>query len=119
MEMSEAILYAIDAPQLNDAAAAVDLVESAQGGSEAPTPRITAFFEYLLQVWPEDGSNGAIWYEDFTHNRPSGSILEMVFELDTFDEERLQHLRDIARQHGVHVFDPEGEVLYLADGSEA
>jgi hypothetical protein len=43
----------------------------------------------------------------------------MTFELNEFDEERLGQLRAIAEQHGVHVLDPEGEVLYLADGSEA
>ncbi|MCS3809782.1 hypothetical protein [Xanthomonas sp. 4461] len=117
--MSEAILYAIDSQQLSDAVAAAGFVESTHDSSEAPTERIAAFFAYLLQVWPEDGSKGDIWYEDFTHNRPAGAILEMVFELDAFDEERFQQLRDMAKQYGVHVFDPEGEILYLADGSEA
>ena len=43
----------------------------------------------------------------------------MVFELSGFDAQRLDHLRAIAKHHGLHVFDPEGHVLYLSDGSEA
>ena len=117
--MSEAILYAIDAPQITDAVTAAEFVEQWRDSNDVPTAGITSFFEKLMQVWPEDGSKGAVWYEDFTHNRPAGSVLEMTFELSEFDEERLGNLRAIAEQNGVHVFDPEGEVLYLADGSEA
>jgi hypothetical protein len=117
--MSEAILYAIDAPHITDAARAVKFVDQNKDGTEAPSANIASFFESLLRVWPEDGSKGAVWYEDFTHNRPAGTVLEMTFDLREFNEERLGQLRAIAEQHGVHVFDPEGEVLYLADGSEA
>jgi hypothetical protein len=117
--MSEAILYAIDAPHIIDARMAVGFVDQHTDSSEAPTAAIASFFEKLLQVWPEDGSSGAVWYEEFAHNSAAGPILEMTFELDEFDEERLGQLREIAEQHGVHVFDPEGEVLYLADGREA
>ena len=117
--MSEAILYAIDAPHIADPTAAVDFVEQHSDSNEAPTTNIASFFESLVSTWPEDGSKGAVWYEDFTHNRPAGCVLEMTFDLDGFDEERLEQLRALAKQHGVHVLDPEGEVLYLADGTEA
>lgn len=117
--MSEAILYAIDAPQVKDANAAADFVEKEQDSKAAPTARIATFFVRLLQTWPEDGSKGVVWHEDFKHNRSAGSMLAMTFELSEFDAERLLHLRAIAKHHGVHVFDPEGHVLYLADGSEA
>ena len=117
--MSEAILYAIDAPEVKDANAAADFVEKWQDSKDAPTARIATLFVRLLQTWPEDGSKGVVWHEDFEHNRPAGPMLEMTFELSEFDAERLRHLRAIAKHHGVHVFDPEGHVLYLADGSEA
>lgn len=84
-----------------------------------PTGRITTFCVRLLQFWPEDDSKGALWHEDFAHSRPAGSMLEMTFELGEFNAERLRHLRTIAEHHGVHVFDREGQVLYLAEGSEA
>ncbi len=117
--MSEAILYAIDAPQMADANAAAAFVEQWQDCSDAPTAPIASFFARLLQTWPEDGSKGLVWYEDFSHNRPLGPLLAMTFELSEFDDECLRQLRAIAKDHGVHVFDPEGHVLYLADGSEA
>ena len=117
--MSEAILYAIDAPHITDAATAAGFVDQFRDSKEAPTAGISSFFGSLLQLWPEDGSKGAVWYEDFTHNKPAGSVLEMTFELSEFDEDRLGQLRAIAEEHGIHVLDPEGEVLYLADGSEA
>ena len=116
--MSEAILYAIDGPQVTDVGAAAEFIENGREGKEAPTAGIASFFEHLLQVWPEDGSKGPIWHEDFTHNRPAGAVLEMTSELSEFDEGRLQQLRQIAVQHGLHIFDPEGEVLHLADGNE-
>lgn len=117
--MSEATLYAIDSTQVTNSATAAEFVEQWVGSNEVSTAGIASFFGHLLQVWPEDGSKGAVWYEDFTRNRPAGAVLEMTFELSGFDENRLEHLRAIAEQHGVHVFDPEGEVLYLADGSES
>jgi len=117
--MSEAMLFAIDARDLTDAGTAAELVDHWRDSREAPTSRIAAFFEALLQTWPEDGSKGAVWYEDFTHNKPAGPMLEMTFDLDEFDEERLGQLRSLAGQHGLCMFDPEGEVLYLPDGSEA
>ena len=117
--MSEAILYAMDAPQVTDADAAAIFVETWQDSKEAPTARIATFFAKLLQTWPEDGSNGFAWYEDVDPSQAAGPMLVMTFELGGFDEERLQQLRALAKDHGVHVFDPEGHVLYLADGSEA
>ncbi len=117
--MSEAMLYAIDALQVKDADAAAEFVDKWQGSSQAPTARIATFFVRLLQSWPMDGSKGAVWYEDFSHNSAAGSVLEMTFELSEFDGERLHQLRAISKDHGVHIFDPEGHVLYLADGSEA
>ncbi len=117
--MSEAILYAIDAPDITDAATAVRFVDQHKDSMEPPTEKIASFFENLLLVWPEDGSRGQIWYEDFTHNRPGGCVLEMTFELSEFNQGRLDQLRAISEEHGVHVLDSEGEVVYLADGSEA
>ena len=117
--MSEAILYAMDAPRAKSADAAADFVEKWQASKKAPTARIAAFFEHLLQNWPTDGAGSAIWYEGFDHNPPAGQVLAMAFALREFDTERLQQLRAMAQAHGVHIFDPEGHVLYLADGSEA
>lgn len=117
--MSEAILYAIDASEVTDADVAASFVETWQDSKEAPTSRIATFFAQLLQTWPVDGSNGFVWYEDVDPSQAAGPMLAMTFELSGFDEERLQQLRAIATDHGVHVFDPEGQVLYLADGSEA
>lgn len=117
--MSEAILYALDAPKVTDANAAADFVEQWQDSQVAPTARIAAFLAQLLQTWPMDGSNGFVWYEEFDPSQAAGAMLTMTFELSGFDDERLQQLRAIATQQGVHVFDPEGHALYLADGNEA
>lgn len=117
--MSEAILYAIDGPQVKTPDNAADFVAQWGDNKEAPTARIATFFVRLLQTWPEDGSKGLVWHEDFQHNRPTGPLLEMAFELSEFDDARLHQLRAIAKHHGVHVFDPEGHALYLADGTEA
>ena len=117
--MSECILYALDAPSVKNANDAAGFIEKWRDNGQAPTARIATFFVRALQTWPEDGSKGQVWHEDFTHNRPQGPLLELCFELSEFDADRLAQLRAIAAHHGVLVFDPEGHVLYLADGSEA
>ena len=83
--MSEAILYAMDAPRAKSADAAADFVEKWQDSKKAPTARIAAFFEHLLQNWPTDGAGSAIWYEGFDHNPPTGPVLAMAFELREFN----------------------------------
>lgn len=117
--MGEAILYALDAPRVKTADAAARFVEQRQDSTEAPTARIATFFVRLLQTWPEDGSQGHVWHEDFAHNKPFGALLQLVFDLGEYDATRLQQLRALAAHHQVMLFDPEGHVLYLADGSEA
>lgn len=117
--MSEAILYAIDAPQVKDANAAADFVAQWDGRNEAPTSGIATLFVRLMFTWPRDGSKGVVWHEEAHHDRPNGPTLALTFELATFDDERLQHLRAMAKHHRVHIFDPEGHVLYLSDGTEA
>lgn len=117
--MSEAILFALDAPHVTDLAEALAFVEENTDSQAAPSAHLASFFAALVQTWPEDGSNGGVWHEDFTHNPPSGPVLEMCFELNVFDEALLEDLKTLAAQHGIHVLDAEGEVLYLADGSEA
>lgn len=117
--MSEVILYALDAPRTKSADAAATFVEKWTDSEEAPSRRMTAFFDALRGLWPADGTQGAVWHEDIEHSRPAGPMLTMTFELATFDAERLQQLRAVAQQHGVRIFDPQGHVLYLADGSEA
>ena len=60
-KMSEAILYAMDAPRAKSADAAADFVEKWQDSKKPPTARIAAFFEHLLQASPTDGTGSAIW----------------------------------------------------------
>jgi hypothetical protein len=117
--VSECILFAIDAAEVTTADLAVDFVEQWQDNQDAPTARIATFFVRLLQTWPEDGSKGHVLHEEFAHSRPLGPLLELVLESSEFDETRLRQLRAIAAHHQVKLFDPEGHVLYLIDGSEA
>lgn len=117
--MSEAILWVIDAPAVQSADDAAAYVEEFGDNTNAPTSRIATCFVRVLFTWPKDGSKGHVFHEDFNNNKPYGTLLQLVVELSGFDAERLQHLRAIAKHHGVHLFDPEGHVLYLSDGSEA
>lgn len=116
--MSEAILHALDAPYIVNVSDAIQLVEQYEDSTDAPTANIAEFFNALLQIWPEDGSQGAVWYEDFTYNKPAGKVLAMTFNLDEFNEKTLSTLRELAGRHALHILDLEGEVLYLSNGSE-
>lgn len=134
--MSECTLYVLDAPRIKTPDGAARQVEKSQslsrdagpdvkGERAAPlaaapwTPRLQAFFKDLLLAVPDDGSPSSIWYEGLEHSRPEGQVLALVFRLDLFDTGTLQRLRDLAGQHSLHVFDPEGHVLYLSNGREA
>jgi hypothetical protein len=101
--MTEAVLYAIDAPQVKDADAAAHFVEKWQDSKDAPTARIATLFVRLLQTWPKDGSKGVVWHEDFDHNRPAGSMLEMTFELSELKDDRL-HVHS-ERTNGKYPYD--------------
>ncbi len=118
--MSECTMFVLDAPRVQTPEGAARQVDRFLGQDTvaAPTPRLLAFFDELLAVFPDDHS-GAVWHEGFEHNRPRGSTLALVFELARFDETRLQRLRELAGRHQLHVFDPEAGVLYLRDGREA
>ena len=48
--MSEAILYAIDAPHITDVMMASEFVDQCRDSDEAPTAGIASFFENLLSV---------------------------------------------------------------------
>jgi len=120
--MSECTLYVLDASRIKTPDGAARLMEKSQARSRdaAPsTPRLQAFFKDLLVAFPDDGSPSSVWYEGFEHSRPEGPVLALVFQLDLFDPGTLQRLRDLACQHKLHVFDPEGHVLYLSNGREA
>ena len=117
--MSEAILYAIDSADVQDANDAAEFVEKFQDNQDAPTSRIATFFVRIWFMWPMDGSKGHVFHPDFKQCKPFGRMLQMVFELSEFDAERLQQLRAIAKHHDVKLYDSEGHVLYLQDGSEA
>lgn len=116
--MGEAILYAIDAPEVLDLDAAAALVDNNDAKGDAPTANVAAFFAELMKTWPEDGSNGAVWYEEVMEEQARGRVVEMTFDLSEFTGETLGVLRSLAARHALHIFDPEGEVIYLSDGSE-
>ncbi len=120
--MSECTLYVLDAPRIKTPDGAARLAERSQTQSQAAgptTPRLLAFFNDLRVAFPDDGSPSSVWYEGLEHSRPDGPLLALVFRLDLFDPGTLQRLRHLAGQHGLHVFDPEGHVLYLSNGREA
>ena len=120
--MSECTLYALDAPRIETPEGAARHIEKAvDNGSASPaTARLKSFFEALLVTFPDDDSEASVWYEGFAHNPPAGSVIELVFWLERIDAAQLRNcLRDLAGRHQLHIFDPEGHVLYLSDGREA
>lgn len=120
--MSECTLHVLDTPRIKTPDGAARHLEKSQAPSPdgaPPTPRLQAFFKDLAASFPDDGSPSSVWYEGLENSRPDGSVLTLVFRLELFDRGALQRLRDLAGQHGLHVFDPEGFVLYLSDGREA
>lgn len=116
--MGEAILYALDAPDVVDVESAANFVDDGESKRGAPTGKIASFFAELMKTWPEDGSNGHVWYEEVMEEQARGNVVEMTFDLSAFDGERLGILRSLAARHALHVYDPEGEVVYLSDGTE-
>jgi hypothetical protein len=116
--MSECILYLLDAPGVatrETAASFIERWESREGS--VPNKKIASFLQEVHQAYPGK-ADSSIWYEEMPREPVTKPLLQMDLRLDLVDETLLERLRKIAGTHRLHIFDPEGDVLYLADGGE-
>jgi len=89
------------------------LIELVEDQEVPPTAKIRRYVEALLARWPditdERGVNSP-WGDGPLMNDATGPLFR--FGLTTFlGEEPLAYCRDLAREHGLVFFDPEGEEL--------
>jgi hypothetical protein len=117
--MSECTLYVLDAPKLKTQDAASDFIAESESSTHEPNSKIGAFLDAWRAAYPAaPNRDDSIWYESLPDAMPRGPVLALVLRLATFNSIALTKLRKVAGQHKLHVFDPEGYVLYLANGKE-
>jgi len=117
--MSECTLHVLDAPRIKTPQAAADFVAKWVDQDGKRNARLDTFLCELLDVFPEaSGTEDSIWYESPVPVASTSPVLPLYFKLALFDTSVLQTLRTIAGKHKLHVFDEEGHVLYLANGTE-
>ena len=124
--MSEVTLHAIDQDDVRTPTAASTFVDRWVDTPDGHAhPHLDAFLTSLMDVLPPP-QRGArtkkakgVWHEVPALEPLAGPVLAMYFESSRFDEEALAKLRHCAAAHGLHVFDAEGDVVYLSDGTEA
>jgi hypothetical protein len=116
--MSECLLFVLDAPRVKTREGASAFVERWQNGSAgAPNAKIMSFLLEMQNNWPSDGDS-SLWYEGAPQEPVTGPLLQLDLDLERIDKSAVEQLRTLAGRQRLHIFDPEGYVLYLADGSE-
>lgn len=124
--MSFCKLYVLDAPRIKLQSAAESFIDKWQGAEAGPAnAKLDAFLQDLLQVYPDrydqdpDGTNDDnIWYEGLGNPATDRPVIELDLKLAAVNAARLARIRELAGKYGLHLFDPEGYVLYLANGKE-
>ncbi|MFF9206729.1 hypothetical protein ACF1AE_34170 [Streptomyces sp. NPDC014986] len=75
-----------------------------------PAPHIVAYVDALLARYPDDVDCSAVWASTPVIEEASGPIVYLVMSYGEA-EEVSEYAADLAREHGLVCFDPQGECL--------
>ncbi|MFE1442933.1 hypothetical protein [Streptomyces sp. NPDC058739] len=75
-----------------------------------PTPQIVAYLEALIARYPDDAEHSAVWASAPVLDEASGPIVYLIMSY-TKAEEVSEYAAELAREHGLVCFDPQGECL--------
>jgi hypothetical protein len=86
------------------------LIELTEDREIPPTPKVRRYVQALLTRWPEEGDEARPWSDGPLMNNATGPLFE--FGLSTFlGEQPFVYCQDLAREHGLVLFDLESEEL--------
>ncbi|MGX1135687.1 hypothetical protein RKD49_007877 [Streptomyces glaucescens] len=75
-----------------------------------PAPRIGAYVEALIARYPDDVDRSVVWASTPVIEEASGPIVYLLLSYDKA-EEASEYAAELAREHGLVCFDPQGECL--------
>ncbi|MFF8279978.1 hypothetical protein ACF05T_28415 [Streptomyces lateritius] len=73
-------------------------------------PRITAYVEALVARYPDDVDRSVVWASTPVIDEASGPVVYLLMSYDKA-EEASEYAAELAREHGLVCFDPQGECL--------
>jgi len=124
--MSECTLYILDAPRIKLQSAAESFIEKWQDAEPGPpNAKLDGFLDDFLRDHPDlhdldpDGtSEHNLWYEGLRDRTTDRPFFQLDLKLALVTKELIANIWALARKHRLHLFDPAGYVLYLANGKE-
>ncbi|MGW5641098.1 hypothetical protein, partial [Streptomyces sp. NPDC003832] len=75
-----------------------------------PAPRIVAYVEGLLARYPDDVEGSVVWASPPVIEEASGPVVYLLISYGKA-EEVSEYAAELAREHGLVCFDPQGECL--------
>ncbi|WP_030775798.1 hypothetical protein [Streptomyces sp. NRRL F-2664] len=75
-----------------------------------PAPRIVAYVDALVARYPDDVDHNVVWASTPVIDEASGPIVYLVMSYAKA-EEVSEYAAELAREHGLVCFDPQGECL--------
>ncbi|MFE1416019.1 hypothetical protein ACFW6F_35260 [Streptomyces sp. NPDC058746] len=75
-----------------------------------PVPRIVAYVEALAARYPDDVDQSVVWASAPVIDEASGPIVYLLMSYGKA-EEVSEYAAELAREHGLVCFDPQGECL--------
>jgi hypothetical protein len=116
--MGSATLFLLDAPRVKTRSAANAFVERWEEAGDGKLNKAIAAFLDDVRNELSGPRLAALWYEGPPAEPVAKPLLQLDLSLDVLDGDMLRLLRTVAERHKLHLFDAEGEALYLSDGSE-
>lgn len=75
-----------------------------------PAPSIVAYVEALVARYPDDVDRSVVWASPPVIDEASGPIVYLLMSYDKA-EQASEYAAELAREHGLVCFDPQGECL--------
>ncbi|GGU15301.1 hypothetical protein [Streptomyces lateritius] len=75
-----------------------------------PAPRMTAYVEALVARYSDDVDHSVVWASTPVIDEASGPVVYLLMSYDKA-EEASEYAAELAREHGLVCFDPQGECL--------
>ena len=75
-----------------------------------PALRIVAYVEALVARYPDDGDRSVVWASTPVIEEASGPLVYLLMSYSKA-EEVSEYAAELAREHGLVCFDPQGECL--------
>lgn len=113
------ILHLIDCPTAGTSDDALAFIDGERDKAPANNPKFAAFVADITKQYPDlsesdlDGDDeNNLWEEGLDGEASYGNVKELVVSVDVVDEASVTAIAQAASQHGLRLYDEEGEYLH-------